>query len=116
MYVRMYICTYVHTYIRTHVCTWKRKCSPATWTFAENRLLHERVGRGAHGKAAVVLVSELDLSTGETGTLIGAQGCSLRGCARFHACPEPPETIPAFPRFPEVDLRLGCVSKEERCT
>ena len=99
MYVRMYICTYVRTYIRTHVCTWKRKCSPPTWTFPENRLLHERVGRGAHGKAAVVLVSGLDLSTGETGTLIGAEGCSLRGSARFHACPEPPETIPAFPRF-----------------
>ena len=47
-----------------------------------NRYLHERVGRGAYSEAAGVLVSGLDLSTGETGTVVGAEGRCPRGNAR----------------------------------
>ena len=57
------------------------------------------MGRGARDGAAVALVSGLDLSTGETGTSIGAEGGLAQGNARIQARDDPPETTPVLAWF-----------------
>ena len=72
----MYVCALLFLLYIAYFCVLPTRTPPG------NPYLHERVGRGAYGKAAVVLVSGLDLSTGETGTVIGEEGGSPRGNTR----------------------------------
>ena len=62
---------------------WAGSAEVSTRTPPGNADLHERVGRGAYGEAAAALVSGLDLSTGETGPVVGAEGGSPRRNARI---------------------------------
>ena len=57
------------------------KCGTVTKSLPGNRYLHERVGRGAADGAVVGLAPGLDLSTGETGALVGAEGRLARRSA-----------------------------------
>ena len=62
---------------------WAGSAEVSSRTPPGNADLHERVGRGAYGEAAAVLVSGLDLSTGKTGPVVGAEGGSPRRNARI---------------------------------
>ena len=74
-------------YVR--VRAFRQKGGTATRSLPANRYLHGRAGRGAPGGAVVALVSGLDLSMGETGTLgvaggvATAGGCTYLGVSRL---------------------------------
>ena len=77
---------YIHTYVYVHVlAVMAARCFSwvlSTRSSPADRYLHERVGVGGYGEAAGVLFPGLDLSTGETGTVVGAEGRCPRGNAR----------------------------------